>query len=99
MNQYMKNLRTGVAALTTSWSAVAPAGVSRSCLIVKNTSATEVVHLSTNASDPSAVPEAGDVNFYPLLAGEVLAFDKGLAPTVLYGKGATGAATLALIVG
>lgn len=97
-NQYSKNLRTRVAALTTTFTAVLPFDKNRSVVLLKNTSASEVVHISTNLSQvPTDLPSLTD--FYPLEAGEVIAFDAGLAPNILWAKGAAGAASLAIIEG
>lgn len=97
--QFAKSFRTRVAALTTAWSVLAALSKDRTCLIIKNTSASEVVRISTNASELTGteVPDAADPNYYPLAAGEVLSFDKGLGPIVVFAKGAAGAATVALI--
>lgn len=101
--QFTKNLRThGAVALTTSWSIVESYNPLRSVSIIKNTSATEVVHISTNlqnAADPTQLPGAADTHFWPLAAGEVISFDKGIAPVIVFAKGATGAATVAVIAG
>lgn len=111
-NNYSKNLITRTVTLTgTTWTLAEPFRKDRVKLILRN-AGSEDVELNTNVkgglvlddtqNDPlKAAPniEPADTAVFTLRANEVLTFDTGEAPFIVWARGTTAGSTLEIITG
>lgn len=97
MTSHAKNIRTTTSVLTASWSLVLPLDTGRSIVTVKNIGANPV-DINTNVNKDGSVATPDTTDTYPLAVNEVVSFDRGVAPTILWAKSALGS-TIVLLVG
>ena len=97
--QYAKNLRIRCVAVNSTPQQVLPVNKSRALASLKNIGSNPInISVHYGGNDGADAPGDLATDYWPLAAGEVLPFDKGIAPLTVWAVSASGS-TLAMITG